>query len=405
MVRGVGRGEASGGRKVTHQPLPPFSAWAGPRRPKILILGEAWGASESEMRQPFVGESGKELWLMLGEAWEAHADPAWREATEKHRYGNAWLRARGAWMEAIGLAYTNVLNLRPPGNKISELCAKKKEVEEQSAELGLGPYDWPAIEAGKYLHPEFLGELERLRAEIEESRPTLIVAAGAKASWALLRTAGIGGIRGAVAQESLTTRATKVLPTYHPAGVLRQWSWRPLVVADLMKAKREAQFPEIRRPQRKILYNPSEEEVTQWVEETLRAKPRLLAADTETKGGQITMISFARKRDEAIVVPFFDPAKPGRSYWATPEQETRIWRQVQRLLSLPLLWQNGLYDLQYICKMGFLPANCVEDTMLLHHSLFPELQKGLGFLGANYTDEASWKLMRTKKADTEKRDE
>jgi len=66
-------------------------------------------------------------------------------------------------------------------------------------------------------------------------------------------------------------------------------------------------------------------------------------------------------------------------------------------------YQNGLYDLQYILRMGLRPANCQADTMLLHHSLFPELQKGLGFLGSIYTNEASWKLMREQ--DSNKRDE
>jgi hypothetical protein len=54
--------------------------------------------------------------------------------------------------------------------------------------------------------------------------------------------------------------------------------------------------------------------------------------------------------------------------------------------------------------MGLRPANVAEDTMLLHHSLFPELPKGLGFLGSIYTNEASWKLMHGL-TDTEKRDE
>ena len=48
--------------------LPPFSAWSGPHRPKMLLIGEAWGEQEAKIRKPFAGESGKELWRMLGEA-------------------------------------------------------------------------------------------------------------------------------------------------------------------------------------------------------------------------------------------------------------------------------------------------------------------------------------------------
>jgi DNA polymerase I-like protein with 3'-5' exonuclease and polymerase domains len=66
------------------------------------------------------------------------------------------------------------------------------------------------------------------------------------------------------------------------------------------------------------------------------------------------------------------------------------------LLESPVtkVFQNGLYDLQYIYQMGIRPRNCTEDTMLMHHALYPEMKKGLEFLGSVYTNEASWKLMR-----------
>ncbi len=44
-----------------------------------------------------------------------------------------------------------------------------------------------------------------------------------------------------------------------------------------------------------------------------------------------------------------------------------------------------------------------DDTMLLHHALQPEMEKGLSFLGTIYTSEASWKMMRKK--DTVKRED
>jgi DNA polymerase I-like protein with 3'-5' exonuclease and polymerase domains len=80
---------------------------------------------------------------------------------------------------------------------------------------------------------------------------------------------------------------------------------------------------------------------------------------------------------------------------------------VEALLAsaIPKVFQNGVYDLQYLLRMGLTVNNCAHDTMLLHHSLFPEMKKGLGFLASIYSSEASWKLMRHEKADTVKRDE
>jgi hypothetical protein len=41
----------------------------------------------------------------------------------------------------------------------------------------------------------------------------------------------------------------------------------------------------------------------------------------------------------------------------------------------------------------------------LHHALFPELPKSLGFMGSIYTNESSWKLLRERKSDSNKRED
>ena len=407
---------------MIHSPLPPFSAWAGPRNPKILFIGEAFGEGEDLTRQPFSGESGKEFWRMLGEANPDCAPELHAWVTAKHKFGLAWIRDRHFWMAEAGIAFTNVVNLRPPGNKIPELCVQKKELPND--------YDHSPIQKGLYLRPEYLPELSRLQFEIETSKPNLIVCLGNTACWALLRSTNISAIRGTtttasgVGREDFTGRMeVKCLPTYHPAGVLYNWGWRPIVLADLMKAFREGEFPEIRRPERNIIVNPTLQETCSWIHETIKNPPPFLGCDTETSLGMIDTIGFARSKDDALVIPFGPhrrrrgnnylttwPIRNGErviSYWE--EWEERIaWKLVKYILDSPIpkVFQNGMYDLQYLMRMGIFPnMDNSEDTMLLSHSLFPEMPKGLGFLGSIYTSEASWKLMRTNPSDTEKRDE
>lgn len=384
---------------MTHTPLPPFAAWSGPRDAKVVFLAEAWGQSEAELHKPLIGESGREFWRMLGEAWPHVKPELHAAAVSDQTYGLGWVGAREKWLAAASVGLTNVLAFRPPQNKIPELCLKKKALPKD--------YGWPAIDSAGYLDPQFLPEVERLREELTQCRPNLIVALGAKASWALLRNTAISAIRGTVTKETLTGFGLKTIATFHPAGVMRQWGWRPIVVADLMKAQRESRSPSIIKPKRLVLVDPTETELHQWVKRLLALPPRWLAADTETRGGQITMISFAPSAGEAIVIPFHDPAAPGQSYWRTHAEEWAAWAWVQRVLESPIpkIWQNGLYDLQYVLPMGILPQACLEDTMLLHHSLFPEMNKGLGFLASVYTDSPEWKSMRKEKMDTEKRDE
>jgi hypothetical protein len=163
-----------------------------------------------------------------------------------------------------------------------------------------------------------------------------------------------------------------------------------------MKAGREAAFAEIRRPARSVIINPTLQDIRDWSAEVLADPPPVLAVDIETGQNQIKCIGFARSRSAAIVIPFVDLGRPDGSYWPSAHDERLAWELVQGLLAAPCpkVFQNGMYDLQWLRRLPLAPTHCTEDTMLLHHSLYPELQKGLGFLGSIYTSESSWKLMR-----------
>jgi len=188
---------------------------------------------------------------------------------------------------------------------------------------------------------------------------------------------------------------------------MRQWDLRAVTVLDLAKAKRESEFPEVRRPERTVYIDPSLEDLEWYYEQHLRSAESI-AADIETAHDQITCIGFAPGPSSAIVIPFVDPRKPNASFWSTPEQEQAAWSFVRRVLALRCrkTFQNGLYDVHFLRRSyGIVVENWEDDTMLLHHSLQPESEKGLAFLGSVYTNEASWKLMRSRGKTTIKRDE
>lgn len=380
----------------------PFAAWAGPRNARIVILGEAWGEKEDLTKQPFAGSSGQELFRMLGEAAPDLAPALHSSICSAMPYGARWLDLRGEWLSEASVAFTNTLNFRPPDNKLDSLCVKKGDLANANAAL-------PPLSLGKYLPSELaLPELTRLRAELEECAPNLVVLCGNTACWAMLRQTNITAIRGNAAWGTVAGGPrVKCLPTFHPAGVLRQWAWRPIVIADLMKGFRESLSPTISRPEREILVDPTLSEVKEWIDETLANPPALLACDTETAIGQVTMIGFARSRSEALLIPLFDKRFDGASYWPDLATELEVFNQIDRLLSSPIpkVFQNGLYDYQYLIPMGFKLRELQHDTMLRHHSILPEMKKGLGFLASIYTNEPTWKTMRLDKADTEKRDE
>ncbi len=330
---------------------------------KIAIVGEAWGAEEEAQRTPFVGASGWHLNQMLEEAGIHRAD----------------------------CFLTNVFNLRPPGgNDVENLCTDKSD-----GVVSLGP-----LKPAKYIKAQYLGELERLKTELTQIRPNITIALGNTASWAIIGASGISKIRGTVTAGRGTYIDFKVLPTFHPAAVLRDWSLRPVTVLDFAKARRESEFHEIRRPERTVYIEPTLEDL-EWYFETHLRNSQHISFDIETSGDQITCIGFAPGPASAIVVPFrnirqCDSGGRMGCYWATHEAEVVAWRFVRRVLSLPQpkLAQNGLYDINFLwTRYGIPVVNYEDDTMLLHHALQPESLKGLGFLGSVYTNESSWKLM------------
>jgi len=328
-----------------------------PVRNKILIVGEAWGEHELRERVPFVGPAGWQLNSMLAEAGIVRAD----------------------------CYLTNCFNLRPqPSNKIENLCATRKEVR----------HALPPLSSGKYIRDEFLPELERLYREIIEVSPNVVVCAGGTAAWALLLDGRISKLRGSVAA-STTVLGQKVLPTFHPSYILQGgYDQRHVTILDLCKARRESEYPEIRRPKRVIYTEPLLSEL-EWFAEKFIARAACLSVDIETRGDRITCIGFAPAIDVAMVLPFEDLRKPGGNYWGSVEDELLAWAWVRRILDSPVpkVFQNGMFDMSRLWKTYGIPVrNATHDTMLLHHSLQPEAPKGLAYLGSVYTNESAWKL-------------
>jgi hypothetical protein len=218
----------------------------------------------------------------------------------------------------------------------------------------------------------------------------------------------------------------KLLATFHPANVLRPTgrAMRPTVIADWTKAKREVEYAEIRRPERFItIPAPNQsgiDEIRQW----LRRPAWRYGNDIETIRGQISIVGFAREVSDALVIPFRDcHSKDGRiidvgkiaqsigfegggiNYWPTSELEAAAWKLVivGEESHAEKVGQNFLYDLSYFVRMGIQPRNIAHDTMLWHHSAYPEQPKSLGYLGSLYDNDIAWKQMS--RQDSLKRDE
>jgi uracil-DNA glycosylase len=354
----------------------------------ILIIGEARGEYENRINSSFVGPSGIELLRMLNDAGVIELT-----ATDRSYISDYYRRGDPRSIDSVWALHqevrrTNVFNIHPPANRLEFFCGPKAD----------GIPSYPILIKSGYVRREFLPELDRLGDEILAVDPDLIIALGNTALWALAGRTGVSKIRGTTLLSTHCVSGYKLLPTYHPSAVLREWSHRPTTVFDLMKAKREALYPDIRRPRCEIWIEPTIADIERFINDYIRTGCDLLSVDIETAGSRVTCIGFAPSRDRAIVIPFDDERAKGGSYWPTKSDEVAAWSLIRAVLIDPAiakLFQNGLYDIAFLWRAyGIGVRGAAHDTMLAQHSLQPESLKGLAYLGSIYTDHGPWKSER-----------
>jgi uracil-DNA glycosylase len=321
---------------------------------KILIVGETWDDWDESRDMPFSGPAGTLL-----------------------RRG---LRLAGIAEEDCTL--TMVFPFRPTNGRLESLGSPRADAIP----------GWPKL-GQIYVASRFAPHLKNLQDLIAEVKPNIIIPLGLVAMWAVCKNTGIKKWRGTPLLDF--TGDFKVLPTYAPSSINRSYKLFPIFVSDLAKAKKESTFPEIIRPSRLIHIEPSLTDIAAFYEEFIVPAP-VLDIDIETKMGTVTEVGFATGWSRAIVIPFYTRAFPSGNYWKTAEEELQAWRWVERILKeKPVINQNISYDLQMLwMKNNIAMPEILDDTMILHHTLYPEMEKSLGFLGSIYTNEPSWKFMR-----------
>lgn len=320
----------------------------GPLNAKIVLVGEAPGREEDARGRPFVGSSGQLLNQMLSNA--------------------------GLTREEVYV--TNVVKHRPPKNNFDVFYNDSKR-QEPSADL--------------------VKAIESLKEEIRRIGPNVIVALGNEPLRALCNKRGIDKWRGSI----ISTDLGKVVPTYHPAYVLRMFKSKAIVEFDLQRAKEESLSPNLGRPLYEFQPNPTFEEVMDF----LRSRHDRLSFDLETTGRHVRCLGFGYSPTKAICIPFMTNSniRPGRArgslfapvgtgginnHWSLAEEE-QILKECNRVFrdgSTLKLAQNFPFDSSILAQeFGFLINGFYLDTMVAFHALYCELPKSLDFLTSLYT--------------------
>lgn len=338
----------------------------GPVPARIMLIGEAPGEQEEREGTPFVGPSGKELNQMLQEVGLMRSE----------------------------CYVTNVCKIRPPNNFLGNFIALTKKAR-TPAHLPL---------RDKWVLPPIVEGYKMLQQEIADVKPLAIVAYGNLALWALTGRWGITKWRGSMLALSLDAHkpcpyaghGPLVVPTYHPAAILRQWDWRAAGLNDLKRAKRHLDGKTPPLPAWRFTLRPSFTEVVDrlrglWEEAQRRVcaaeGPLWLDFDIETRAGHIACAGIGWSMTEAICIPFMCVENKD-GFWPVEEEAHIVW-WLYRLLTHPhvyVRWQNGLYDAQYTWAHWHFVPNGKQDTMISQHTLFGDMPKALAFQASMYCD-------------------
>lgn len=334
---------------------------------KIMLVGEAPGADEEIRGEPFCGASGLELNRMLTEVG----------------------------ISRNNVFVSNICRHRPPNNDIEHFVSRAKKRP--------GP-EWHQYREG-WVTQQVIDGLANLKQEIHLVSPNLLVAFGNVSMWALTGRWGITDWRGSelradfgpTAESGAETLPPKVIPTYHPAAVLRQWSWRSAVITDLRRAVANSDSRSY--PQRSWIFdiNPTFHRAHENLSGLLRrldAGVQTISFDLETRHGHIACAGFATSSREAFCIPFMAVGRAD-GFWPTADEEACLIRLIQQCLThrnARVVGQNLLYDAQYTWRHWHFVPRVVQDTMISHHTAFVELPKALDFQASLYCDSYTfWK--------------
>ena len=235
------------------------------------------------------------------------------------------------------------------------------------------------------------------RANVKKIKPNIIVAMGVRA-FGEFAEGSFDKMAGSVIRGR---GGEKVIGVYHPdwllKGQMRMKALGEVFLRRALKWSYDLSVP---------LYGQNFFSGGQSVGEYCRRleglrKEGSLAFDIETRGNNLTCMGFAWSEEDALIIPL---TKGIGNYWRVGE-EAEIWRVVASILEDPqieIICHNAYFECTMLARCHGVILENVFDTMVAHHEIAPEMDKGLDDIVRLYTDRPYYKDMKGwKKGDEE----
>ena len=285
-----------------------------------LWVGEAAGEEEIKDGKPFVGGAGSWLNSML----------------------------RSARISRPTLNIVNTIGCRPPNNVYP----------------GSDKWTW-TDRVTAYLGVQYCRQ-HHLEPALIQIQPTRIVALGDEALTSLTGRSGITLWRGSpLPLRGRATEGPRVVPTLHPAFLMRQAGLFSVAIRDL----------------RRGLEVPPENYDLLPTLDTVRAfRSTTFAFDFEWEPGtgDITMCGLSDRAYHAICVPFEGDYRT---------ELKRIFEAAEVIIGHNIVDA----DTAYFERLGWNVTAKLHDTMLAQHLVQPDYRHGLAFVASVFTNKVFWK--------------
>lgn len=315
----------------------------GSREAKILFVAEAPGADEMRRGRPLVGPTGKIFDECL------------------HRAG--LLRNQVA---------------------IANVCRERIK----SVNYFIGESSGNLSERGLEVQKDLL-------SRIEDHQANVIVPMG-KLATACLRPETKGRIlkwRGSILHATALGNR-KIIPTVHPAFTMPRrgpFVYQYTITEDYRRVLKQSEFPEIRRPKRTLLIDPTFYEAVEFIRSC--ADFPLIGSDCETYNYQVSCLSLAPTADYCMSIPFVGRYR-GEAHWSERE-ELLLWLELAKLFNSPSvcsIWQGGVsFDIPLLYLQNKIRIRRYHDLMVAHRIAFPDFPAKLEYITSIFTEEPYYK--------------
>lgn len=326
--------------QAEHAGLTPMVISDGPINADIAIIGEGPGESEVRSGIPFSGGSGNLLWNTL---------------------------------RPYGINRTNayVTNVVKRQISLSRQGNERHSVHRDELDAWIGLLHWE------------ISLLPNVRR---------ILILGGYALEAVLGEHGITNWRGSVLDCKLPNNnvGTAVI-TINPAFALREPKMEPIFMMDCRKLDMVING-RFKPYQIETIINPSYNVAMKTLKDIQKAK-KPTAGDIELINLHTACLGFANDPHHSICINFRD----GKDNRYTVQEEADIWLAAQELCdsharnNVPMIGQNAQFDWYWTWLNDGLDWKFSDDTLLQHHTLYPQLPHSLAFLCAQYTTHPFYK--------------